>query len=95
MKNKCCFTGKQIPFSELRRQLEYARTVSNDIEKVYACRMPKITELLDEYSAVRSRVQMLQDFLFQAVLWCDTIMPEEEYNLIEDEKEKEENKEEE
>lgn len=77
MKTKCCKKGLEIPFAELRQQLDYARTVSADIGKVYLRRTPAITELLEEYSAVKTKLSMLQDFLFQAKLWCDTIMPEE------------------
>lgn len=78
MKTKCCMAGLEIPFAELRQQLDYARTVSTDIGAVYSHRTPVITELLSEYAAVRTKLSMLQDFLFQAKLWCDTILPEKE-----------------
>ena len=78
MKTKCCMAGLEVPFAELRQQLDYARTVSADIGDVYSRRTPSITELLNEYGAVRTKLSMLQDFLFQAMLWCDTIMPEKE-----------------
>ena len=77
MKTNCCMAGLEVPFAELRQQLDYARTVSADICEVYSRRTPSITELLNEYTAVRTKLSMLQDFLFQAKLWCDTIMPAE------------------
>ena len=89
MKEKCCMEGLEIPFAELRQQLNYARAVSADVSAVYSRRIPSITELLNEYSAVKTKLSMLQDFLFQASLWCDTIMPETEpsCNLTENVKE--------
>ena len=78
MKKKCCFAGKEIPFSELRTQLDYARAISSDLDEVFSPRMPQITNILNEYATVRTKLSMLQDFLFQAKLWCDTIMPEED-----------------
>ncbi len=78
MKKKCCFAGKEIPFSELRTQLDYARAISSDISEVFSSKMPQITDILNEYATVRTKLSMLQDFLFQAKLWCDTIMPEDD-----------------
>lgn len=77
MNKKCCMKGLEIPFAELRQQLDYARIISSDIEKAFSRRTPNITELLNEYSAVKTKLSMLQDFLFQANLWCDTILPKE------------------
>ncbi len=76
MNQKCC-KGLLVPLSELSQQLEYARTVSSDIYDVYTPTTPKITELLNEYQSVRTKISMLLDFLFQAKLWCDTILPRE------------------
>lgn len=77
MNNNCC-EGMKIPLSELSQQLEYARTVGSDISDVYATRTPRITELLNEYQSVKTKISMLLDFLFQAKLWCDTMLPPEE-----------------
>lgn len=79
MKEKCCKKGLEIPITELRQQLEYARTVSADISDAFSRRTPNITELLSKYSTVKTKLSMLQDFLFQAKLWCDTIMPDEKF----------------
>ena len=85
MKKKCCGSGLYIPLTELRQQINYARTVSADIKKIYFRRTPSITELLNEYSAVRNKISMLEDFLFQAALWCDTILPDEVKTFKDDE----------
>lgn len=90
MKTKCCMAGLEIPFDELRQQLDYAQTVSADVCEVFSRRTPSITELLNEYSAVRTKLSMLQDFLFQARLWCDTIMPENELSCDDEEFKEEE-----
>ena len=74
MKQKCC-KGMRIPVSELSQQIEYARTVSSDIYNIYLEDTPRITELLNEYQTVRTKLSMLLDFLFQAKLWCETILP--------------------
>lgn len=76
MPKKCC-EGLQIPLSELSQQLDYARTISSDISDVYATHTPRITELLNEYQSVKTKLSMLLDFLFQAKLWCDTMLPPE------------------
>lgn len=65
----------QIPVSELSQQLEYARTIGSDIYNIYLAETPRITELLNEYQSVKIKLSMLLDFLFQAKLWCDTILP--------------------
>ena len=77
MKKNCCLKELEIPFTELRLQLEYARTTGADIEKAFSRRTPNITELLSEYQTIKTKLSMLQDFLFQAKLWCDTILPED------------------
>lgn len=74
MKQKCC-EGMRIPVSELSQQLEYARTIGSDIYNIYLSETPRITELLSEYQSVKTKLSMLLDFLFQAKLWCDTILP--------------------
>lgn len=90
MKTKYCMAGLEVPFAELRQQLDYARTVSADVCEVYSRRTPSITELLNEYASVRTKLSMLQDFLFQASLWCDTIMPENDLSCDNEEIIKEE-----
>lgn len=83
---KCCLADREIPVSELRQQIEYARVVSEDINKVFLRRTPEIEKILSEYGAMRSRISMLQDFLFQAQLWCDTLLPKNDiYNYKEEE----------
>ncbi len=77
MKNNCCLKGLEIPIGELRQQIIYARSVCDDIGKYCSRRTPNITELLAGYSAVKIKLSMLQDFLFQAKLWCDTILPDD------------------
>ena len=76
MPKNCC-EGLQIPLSELSQQLEYARTIGSDISAVYAARTPRVTEIINEYQSVKTKLSMLLDFLFQAKLWCDTMLPPE------------------
>lgn len=76
--NNCCMAGIEIPLSELGQQLDYARTTSADICEVFSCRTPSVTDLINNYEVVRTKISMLQDFLFQAKLWCDMLMPDEE-----------------
>ncbi|MBE6820009.1 MAG: hypothetical protein E7516_03050 [Ruminococcaceae bacterium] len=76
MPKNCC-EGLRIPLSELSQQLEYARIIGSDISAVYATRTPRITEILNEYQSVKTKLSMLLDFLFQAKLWCDTMLPPE------------------
>ena len=84
MEKKCC-QGLRIPLSELSQQLEYARTVSSDIYDVYSARTPRITDLLNEYQSVKTKLSMLLDFLFQAKLWCDTMLPSDVTDEIKEE----------
>lgn len=74
MERKCC-EGFGVPVSELSQQLEYARTVSSDIYDLYSARTPRVTDLLNQYQSVKVKLSMLLDFLFQAKLWCDTMLP--------------------
>ena len=76
--NNCCMAGREIPLSELNQQLDYARITSADICEIFSCQTPSISELLNNYEVVRTKISMLQDFLFQAKLWCDMLVPEEE-----------------
>lgn len=89
MCNKCCFKGIEVPVSELRQQLEYARTINQDIYNVFSRRTPNITDILREYQTIQTKLSMTMDFLFQAKLWCDTLMSDEEenenYNIKEEE----------
>jgi len=73
MCKKCCFLDKEIPLSELRQQLKYARVVSSDLFKIFSPEIPDISGMLGEYQTIRSKLSMLLDFLFQADLWCDTL----------------------
>lgn len=63
----------EIPLAELRRQLDYAQTVSSDIFRIYSRSTPDLDLLLNEYAAVSIKLSMLLDFIFQAKLWCDSI----------------------
>ena len=67
-----------LPVSELRQQLDYARTTGADICEIFSCRTPSVSDLINNYEVVRTKISMLQDFLFQAKLWCDMLVPEEE-----------------
>ena len=78
MNKKCCSEGREIPISELGQQLDYARTISSDICRIFSCRTPNITKLLNDYETVRIKLSMLEDFLFQAKLWCNTLTADEE-----------------
>ena len=63
----------EIPLTELRRQLDYAQTISGDIFRIYSKSVPDCDSLITEYAAVRTKLSMILDFLFQAKLWCDII----------------------
>lgn len=76
MNKKCC-QEMIVPLSELSQQLEYARIIGSDIYEVYSARTPRITDILNEYQTVKTKLSMLLDFLFQAKLWCDTMLPED------------------
>ncbi len=69
---------KQIPVAEIKLQLEYARTVGNDVFNLFADTVPDASRLLLEYKTVQTKLSMLLDFLFQADLWCKTIENEKE-----------------
>lgn len=88
--NNCCLAGREIPLSELSQQLDYARITSADICDIFSCRTPSVSDLINNYEVVRTKISMLQDFLFQAKLWCDMLVPEEECTKGKCEKNKEE-----
>lgn len=90
MKNNCCLKGLEVPVGELRQQIIYARCVCDDIERYCSRRTPNVTDLLAGYPAFRTKLSMLQDFLFQAKLWCDTILPEDVTSFCENTDEEEE-----
>ncbi len=69
---------KQIPVAEIKLQLEYARTVGNDVFNIFADTVPDASKLMLEYKTVQTKLSMLLDFLFQANLWCKTIENEKE-----------------
>ncbi len=75
-KKNCC-KDSEIPLTELKIQLEYAQTIASDLFKVFSSREPNISDILSEYPAISSKLSMILDFVFQAKLWCDTLMPEE------------------
>ena len=76
--NNCCLADREIPLSELGQQLDYARITSADICEIFSCHTPNVSDLINNYEIVRTKISMLQDFLFQAKLWCEILIPEEE-----------------
>lgn len=73
MKEKNTVSPTEIPLAEIRLQLNYARTVGNDIHNAFADSTPDINRILLEYRNIQTKLSMLLDFLFQADLWCKTI----------------------
>lgn len=73
MKENECISPTEIPLAEIRLQLNYARTVGNDIHNVFADSTPDVNRILLEYRNIQTKISMLLDFLFQADLWCKTI----------------------
>lgn len=73
MKEKESVSQTEIPLAEIRLQLNYARTVGNDIHNVFADSTPNANLILLEYRNIQTKLSMLLDFLFQADLWCKTI----------------------
>lgn len=73
MCKRCCPLDTETSLSELKHQVEYARTVCSDIFKAYSPEKPDADELIIEYKTVRTKLSMMLDFLFQAELWCDTL----------------------
>ena len=73
MKEKTTVSPTEIPLAEIRLQLNYARTVGNDIQNVFADTSPDINRVLLEYRNIQTKLSMLLDFLFQADLWCKTL----------------------
>lgn len=73
MKEKECISQTEIPLAEIRLQLNYARTVGNDIHNVFADSTPDANRILLEYRNIQTKLSMLLDFIFQADLWCKTI----------------------
>lgn len=63
----------EVAVSELRQQLSYSRTVCGDIFKMFSADEPDSEQLVTEYHAIRNRLSMMLDFLFQADLWCNIL----------------------
>ncbi len=63
----------EVAVSELRQQLSYSRTVCGDIFKIFSADEPDSEQLVTEYHAIRNRLSMMLDFLFQANLWCNSL----------------------
>lgn len=80
MCKKCCPLEAEIPVSQIRQQVDYARTVCSDIFNLYAPEKPDIEALLVDYQTTRTKLSMMLDFLLQARLWCDAIYKEKEKN---------------
>lgn len=90
MNKKCCKASLEIPVAELSQQIDYARTTGADICEFFACPTPSVSNLLANYEVMRTKISMLQDFLFQAKLWCDILLPDENFrNVCKKEKENE------
>lgn len=63
----------EIQISEIKQQVDYARTVCSDLFRLFSPEEPDTDFLRTEYGSVRTRLSMMLDFLFQAGLWCDAI----------------------
>ena len=63
----------EITASELRQQLNYSRTVCSDVFRIFSSDEPDLEMLVTEYHAIRNRLSMMLDFLFQADLWCNNL----------------------
>lgn len=70
MTENCRASQLKIPVSEIKLQLNYARTVGNDIFNAFADTTPNPARLMLEYNTIQTKLSMLLDFLFQAELWC-------------------------
>lgn len=73
MNSQSCALESRIPLAEIKLQLNYARTVGNDIFNIFADTDPNAAKILLEYRNIQTKLSMLLDFLFQADLWCKTI----------------------
>lgn len=73
MKTKNDALELEVTASELRQQLSYTRTVCGDIFRIFSSDEPDLEELETEYHAIRNRLSMMLDFLFQANLWCNNL----------------------
>lgn len=63
----------EVTASELRQQVDYARTVCGDVFKLFSSDKPDAEMLVTEYHLIRNRLSMMLDFLFQANLWCNNL----------------------
>lgn len=63
----------EVPISEIKQQVDYARTVCSDLFRLFSPEEPDTEFLASEYGSVRTRLSMMLDFLFQAKLWCETV----------------------
>lgn len=73
MQLNCCSLEMEITASELRQQVDYTRTVCNDLFKLFSSEKPDPDTLIIEYHAIRTKLSMMLDFLFQANLWCNNL----------------------
>lgn len=80
MQKKCCQFENDVSVSQIRQQVDYARTVCSDLFNLYAPEKPDIEALLIDYQTTRTKLSMMLDFLVQARLWCDAIYKEKEKN---------------
>ncbi len=59
-----------IPVSELRQQLDYARVIGGDLLNAFSKKAEKKSDEDREDEITAQKISMLLDFLFQANLWC-------------------------
>lgn len=60
----------EVTASELKQQVDYTRTVCTDLFRFFSQDTPDPEILVTEYHAIRTKLSMMLDFLFQANLWC-------------------------
>lgn len=59
-----------LPVSELRQQLDYARVIGGDLLNAFSKKAEKKSDEDREDEITAQKISMLLDFLFQANLWC-------------------------
>lgn len=80
MNKNCCPFEAELSVSQIRQQVDYARTICSDLFNLYSPEMPDIEALLIDYQSTRTKLSMMLDFLLQAKIWCDVIYTDKEKN---------------
>lgn len=80
MSKNCCPFESELSVSQIRQQVDYARTICSDLFNLYSPEKPDIEALLIDYQTTRTKLSMMLDFLVQARLWCDAVYTEKEKN---------------